>query len=204
MELWITKHGGKMKGIDSISTNCMLNPNCTERQGNEALVCSKCYSKKYLMLRPALRERLTENTGLLTNGIIDENDLPIINRAVFRLESFGDLINTTQMINYINLCYKNSQTTFALWTKNTHILYDIFETRMIEKPDNLIINFSSPILNMPITSDIPKYIDHVFTVYEKKYLKDHDVNVNCGAKNCLKCKICYTKGTDYFVNEILK
>lgn len=204
-ELWITKHGGKMKGIDSISTSCLVNPFCQQRQCNKDMVCSKCYSKKYLTLRPSLREKMLYNTELLTSRILTDDELPLLNAAIFRFESFGDLINETQLQNYINICLKNKRTTFALWTKNPWTAKNIFNAMKIEKPENLIIILSSPLLNeqVEITDDM-WFVDHVFTVYTKKYAKDNGIDINCGAKNCLKCQLCYQKGTEFYINEILK
>lgn len=43
------------------------------------------------------------------------------------------------------------------------------------------------------------FIDKVFTVF------DHDNgHINCGAKACAKCGLCYTKNETVFVNELLK
>jgi hypothetical protein len=44
----------------------------------------------------------------------------------------------------------------------------------------------------------------VFTVYDKAYSKQHNVEINCGARNCLTCHKCYEHNDIFFVNETLK
>ena len=57
--------------------------------------------------------------------------------------------------------------------------------------------------------DIQKYKDmglkcKVFTVYDKKYLKENkDVVINCGARSCITCQKCYTSKEEV-INEIQK
>lgn len=202
-QLHITHHKGKMTGINSISTSCMLNPYCQERQKHTTLVCYKCYAKKYLRLRPNLREKMAHNTELLTEKLLNDRQIPIINDLYFRLESFGDLINETQAINYLRICELHPKTTFALWTKNLRILENVFTE--FKKPENLIINYSSPELNKQTpVDDLPEWVDHVFTVYDKKFAEDNNVPINCGAIHCLSCLKCYEHGGDKYINEILK
>ena len=61
---------------------------------------------------------LERNTKILTGRILKEAEIPMINASFFRFESFGDLINVTQVINYFHICKKNKHVHFALWTKN--------------------------------------------------------------------------------------
>ena len=205
-DLHITTHNGKMKGIESISTSCLLNPYCRNRQTWEGAVCQKCYSKKYLSLRPSLREKLVTNTELLSEQLLEDSDFPLLNAYVFRLESFGDLVNETQLKNYIALCNKNPHVNFALWTKNLWICENVFTNQMILKPNNLVIIYSSEFLNKAADIDrcIHWYVDHVFTVFTKEFVKDNDIYINCGAAKCLACLLCYSKDTEFYINEILK
>lgn len=204
-KLHITKHKGKMTGIDSISTSCLINPYCIARREQKGTVCQKCYAKKYLLLRPSLRDKMAINSELLTFQVLKDSELPILNNLVFRLESFGDLYNDIQLINYINLCNKNPHTMFALWTKNIHICSQVFDDMKVEKPNNLVIIYSSPLLNKKdMNFEYVTYVDHVFTVYQKKFAKDNDIQINCGANKCIECLKCYAKDTDFYINEILK
>lgn len=204
--LWMTDHQGKMTGINSIGTSCANNPWCIKRRENEDSVCSKCYASTYMKMRKALKKRLEDNAEILTNRLLKDREIPVTNAAVFRFESFGDLYNVTHLANYVFICERNPYTRFGLWTKNTWILNELFNECKIKKPDNLSIIVSSPKLNEVMEIDKEKYwfVDHVFTVYDKNFIKTNDVNINCGARDCLGCQRCYYRDTEFYVNEKLK
>ncbi len=203
--LWQTTHSGKMKGISSIGTSCANNPHCIARRQNGESVCSKCYAATYMKMRNALKDHLEGNAKILSTRILADNELPVITDPIFRFESFGDIYNAFHLTNYVNICKKNPNTRFALYTKNTWILDEVFNKNGIKKPNNLSIVVSSPLLNKPIKLCRERWlVDHVFTVYDKKYIAENDVAINCGAKNCLSCQICYHTGGDFYVSEKLK
>ena len=199
MKLHITTHSGKMEGMQSIGTSCRTNPNCIKNAKVKGSVCEKCYAQRYTGMRPGLEKHLESNTKVLTSEIIPKDELPIINACYFRFESFGDLHNTTQLINYFNICKKNPDVKFALWTKNPHIVKEVAD----QKPKNLQILVSSLMLNTPVDISKMPYIDKVFTVYDKETIKKKGININCGARNCLACHKCYKKG-NVVINEKLK
>ena len=204
--LWMTEHSGKMTGINSIGTSCANNPWCIKRRENKESVCSKCYASTYMKMRKALKKRLEDNAEILTNRLLRDREVPVTNAAVFRFESFGDLYNVTHLANYVLICERNPYTRFALWTKNVWILDELFNECKIKKPDNLSIIVSSPKLNEVMRIDREKYwfVDHVFTVYDKYFIKTNEVVINCGSRDCLGCQRCYYKNTDFYVNEKLK
>lgn len=204
--LWMTDHQGKMKGINSIGTSCAENPFCIERRKNGDSVCSHCYAATYMKMRKSLQKHLAENANILTTRLLKENEIPVTNAQIFRFESFGDLYNTTHLANYVLICERNPFTKFGLWTKNTWVLDELFNKNGIKKPDNLSIVVSSPMLNKEIELDKEKFwfVDHVFTVYDKQFIAKHNVNVNCGSRDCLGCQRCYHRDTDYHVREKLK
>lgn len=204
--LWMTEHSGKMTGINSIGTTCATNPHCIKRRENGDSVCSHCYAVTYMKMRKALQKHLEDNYDILTTRLLSGNEIPTTNANVFRFESFGDLYNVTQLANYVLICERNQFTNFGLWTKNTWILDELFNENKIKKPENLSIVVSSPILNKQMDLDREKYwfVDHVFTVYDKKFIIENEVEINCGARNCLGCQICYHKNTDFYVREKLK
>lgn len=203
--LHITNHTGKMAMIHSISTTCLNNKLCLARMNNNETICSHCFSvatqKRYSKLTAALQH----NTEVLTSAIIPVEYLPEINDRFFRLESFGDLNNEVQVINFFNICAKNPDTDFALWTKNPWFIQKAIDLGY-SKPDNLNIIFSSLFLNQVNDAFTARYtfIDKVFTVYDK----DHagSVDINCGARDCWSCKRCYRhhSGPVEYVNELLK
>ena len=197
------KHTGKMEGIQSLSTSCIANPICEKRRKCGESICSHCYAATLQKLRPTLRECLKRNYEELQNPIPIEQ-LPRINQDVFRLESFGDIASQTQFKNYINLCLKNSETRFTIWTKNPEIMKRVFDSG-IKKPKNLEIIASSKNVNEIQDFSGYDFIDKVFTVFSKSYLKDHpEVVINCGGKHCRSCMLCYGNGNTREINEILK
>ena len=204
--LWMTDHSGKMKGINSIGTSCANNPYCIKRRENGESVCSHCYAATYMKMRKNLKEHLEENAAILTTRLLKENEIPVTNANVFRFESFGDLYNATHLENYVLICERNPYTKFALWTKNTWILDELFNKNNVKKPKNLSIIVSSPMMNKQNEIDRAKmwFVDHVFTVYDKKFIAENNIDINCGARNCLGCQICYHNDTDFYVREKLK
>lgn len=198
-------HEGKMSGMVSLSTSPLKNEYCIRRYQNKDAICSHCFSMALQKMRKQLADKLMRNTELLTGSVISVEDMPVINSAYFRLESFGDLNNEVQVINYFNLCRKNKNTTFALWTKNPFIIRKAIANGH-RKPSNLIIVYSSPCMNKQVNVEVLKtvypFIDKVFTVYDKEHAEN--VNINCGANHCLSCLKCYKKRTATIINEKLK
>ena len=199
-------HQGKMIGMMSLSTSCTCNTYCKKRSENKETVCSYCYAQRQMKIYKNLEKCLIKNTEILTQKVLEDYELPIINALYFRLEAFGDLNNTTQVINYFNLCKKNPGVRFALWTKNLWLIDSVINHDHINKPRNLNIIYSSPFLNESNENIFVLYpfIDKVFTVYEKEFIKKNDIEINCGAKNCLTCAKCYKKNKLKYINEKLK
>lgn len=204
--LWMTDHTGKMEGINSIGTSCLDNPFCIERMKNGDSICSKCYARTYMKMRKALKERLNGNFEILTTHLLEDREIPVTNAQLFRFESFGDLYNVTHLENYLLICERNPFTKFGLWTKNIWILDEVFNKNGTKKPDNLSIVVSCPLLNKQMELEKEKYwfVDHLFTVYDKEFIAANNIDINCGARSCMKCQICYHKDTEFYVNEKLK
>lgn len=194
-----TKHTGKMTGMQSLSTSCKTNPNCEKNAKIEGSVCQKCYAQRQMKMYKNMSAAFEKNAEILTKRIIPNEDLPIINACYFRFESFGDLHNSTQLVNYFNICKKNPDVHFALWTKNPWIVAEVAD----QKPKNLQIIVSSLMLNKQIDISNMPYIDKVFTVYDKETIDKEGININCGARSCLACHKCYKKGNK-IINEKLK
>lgn len=214
--VYTNKMTGKMTWMCSASTSPLCNPFCCQRRQGKLLewdlkysnltpedkpryVCSNCYSCRRMF--PSQKEFLKDTTMFLTGKIHSSESYPVLNAGYFRLESFGDLINEIHFENYCNLCEKNPQTKFALWTKNPFIIDPVLKRR--KKPENLIIVQSSPFLNVEIK---PAYdfVDKVFTVYTKDFITDNNVQINCGKKRCMECKLCYEKNGCTYIREKLK
>ena len=159
-----------------------------------------------MKMRKSLREHLADNSKILSETLLEGREVPVTNELIYRFESFGDLYNATHLKNYVTIATRNPYTKFALWTKNIWILDEVFNKEGIEKPENLIIIISSPLMNKTMAFDREKYwmVDHVFTVYDKDYIASNDVEINCGARNCLSCRKCYTDDSVFYINEQLK
>ena len=203
-----TAMSGKMAGLWSLSTSTLLNPQCAKNAAVVGSICSKCYARAMLKLRKSLREKLEINTRILTAVIIPFECLPVINNLYFRFEAFGDLMTSKQVVNYFNICKKNPAVSFALWTKNPHLIQAAIDTYKIEKPQNLNIIYSPLFMNVNNGKTIIKkypFIDKVFTVYTLQYVQDHpETVINCGGRSCINCLNCYKKGGNVYVNEMLK
>lgn len=197
---------GKMTGMPAITTSMLCNAHCQKLSNIIGTVCEKCYTMKYLKSRPAVEKCYAENTDLLTSSIIPIKQLPFINAAMCRLETFGDIVNTTHLQNYVNLIKKNNHCMFSLFTKNYTVVFDYFKTH--KQPKNLSIVISSLIINEPFELEfLPDYLTNVkiFTVYSKPFAKGNNVAINCGKNRCVDCRRCYTKNKNpIYVSEILK
>lgn len=207
----ITNHSGKMKGIRSISTAITCNENCLRNRKIKGSICAKCYAGRYVGMRKYLRENLERNYTNLTTRVLEDFELPTINDKIFRFESFGDLANTTQVHNYYNICEKNANTQFAIWTKNPHIL--LATNRKI--PSNLNIMISSLMVNYEnsnfecIQSKLAKLGAKkenvkLFTVYEEQFANENGIEINCGARSCITCMKCYSQNDITKLCEKLK
>lgn len=206
-------HNAKMAGMVSFSTSCMLNPHCLERMKNGYSVCRYCFAAMQLKRQATNREKLERNTELVKNTVISESYIPIIDGFdKIRLEAFGDLQSWQQAETYMNIARANSGKPVALWTKNPQYLWQALEKNGFNKPDNLIVIYSSCTVNQPAANVRNLYImpngkpmiDKVFTVYTKEHATANKVNINCGARNCNGCGRCYSHDTETEVNEILK
>lgn len=197
------KHNGKMKGMQSLSTSSLCNKYCQAYSKDPEKVCYKCYAQTQMKCYTNMQKCFENNTKILTSTIINKDYLPYINTVVFRLEAFGDVNNETQVINYFNLCKKNKHVKFALWTKNPGII-DRTIKHGNTKPKNLQIVLSSHYLN--VQADVNKwdFVDKVFTVYTKDYIKENNINTNCKAESCLACQKCYHKSNEVYINEELR
>jgi hypothetical protein len=204
-----TDHTGKMTGLCSISTSCMCNENCAKRRNIKDSICSRCFSATMQKRMNTLQAVLIENYNALTTTLIPVEDMPMLYSpsGLFRLEAFGDIATTIQVVNYFNFCIYNPHLKFALWTKNPWIIEQAMKEYNLEKPSNLRIIGSSYMINEPMEKFFKKYdfIDNLFTVYRKKYAAENNIDITCGARSCAKCRKCYDGTHETFeIRELLK
>ena len=197
-----TKHSGKMSGMVSISTSVTTNERCKKNAELKGSICEKCFAAKQMKVFPSMEKPMAENQRILTSEVLPLEMLPTINNLYFRFEAFGDLNNATQVKNYFNMCYKNPRVKFALWTKNPdYIAVAIADG--YKKPDNLNIVLSSLFINVERKKTFD-FADKIFTVYDADYIEKNNVEINCGARNCFDCGLCYEKNGVEVINEKLK
>ena len=207
-----SNHTGKMEGICSISTSVVLNPFCQKQQAVGGSICSHCFAEAMMKMYAALEEKLARNTKVLTESIIPEDQLPdTTGLKIFRFESFGDLNNETQLQNYLNIVKKNPMTRFTLWTKRYSLVKDYFGKHDV--PENFTLIISSLMVNkkMPLTflkecGKFKKGQLKSFTVYDYDYIKEHysEMNINCGSRFCMGCRLCYDLNDVEEISEVLK
>lgn len=197
-----TSHSGKMQGMVSISTSVTTNERCKKNAQIKGSICEKCFAAKQMKIYPSMENCMVENQRILTSEILPMEKLPTINNLYFRFESFGDLNNATQVKNYFNICYKNPRVKFALWTKNPDYIAEALADGY-EKPSNLNIVLSSLFINQERKNPF-SFVDKVFTVYDQEHIEKNSVEINCGAKNCFSCGLCYEKNGVQTINEKLK
>jgi hypothetical protein len=168
--LHISKGAFKMESINNISTNTLTNEYCIKQKDKKDIICNKCYSFTTLNFRKSMVTLLENNSKLLSNSIIEWDNLPRIFDLYFRFDSHGELINITNLENYVNIAKKNPKTTFTLWSKRFDIIKKFFDNN--KKPSNLILIYSNPTLNNPLKK-IPKYFDKTFNNVVKLSYKNY-------------------------------
>ena len=193
-------HQGKMMGMYSLSTACFCNERCVRNAQIKGSICEHCFAMQLIERQQSMKDPLEQNYKILTSEIIDWEDLPIINALYFRIESFGDVANVTQCINYMHLIQKNPNVFFAWWSKNMDIVNQMFKETGYEKPAN--VNFiQSSLFVDKATRPAYWFVDKVFTVFDEETIRERDIQINCGARSCLKCLLCYHKNDVVYVNE---
>lgn len=200
-----TEHKGKMSGMVSLSTSTLENKECECHASVKGSICEHCFARNLLNQRKSMNPALEQNYLILNSVVIPVELWPLLNYRFFRNESFGDLGSTTQCMNYFNFMYRNSETSFGMWTKNYKFIRAAIEEHGYKKPENVQIIVSSLFLNIQLNIKLYKYADKVFTVYDKAYLKEHpEIKINCGKKHCLSCLNCYRDNDVIYINELLK
>ena len=189
-------HDAKMQGVISLSTYIGNNVFCQARCNNcDNAICKYCYAASLTNQRYHLKMKLIRIMAILTNIELSKSDIPVIDRELypfFRLESFGDIVNTIQVNNYNLIALVNSNINFTWWTKNPGIIQHAIDDGMVLS-NNIVIGLSSLYLNTPEIDKARKYpfIRFLFTVYDDNYISEHNIVINCGAKHCISCGICY-------------
>lgn len=195
---YTTKHTGKMSGLVSLSGDINSNPICMGRQKIAGSICAACFAAN--MFDDArgryrgVNDAFKRNSEILCSRLLADDEIPRFDPARFpllRFAAYDDLANVTQALNYIKIARKNPEIKCAVWTKNPGILARAF--RVSPKPDNLQVVLSSMGLNRPAAGVRFDFVDKVFTVYDPATIEAERIDINCGARSCFKCRLCYEK-----------
>ena len=198
-KLHITTGSGKMEFIPSINTSTLLNPFCNKMRAkmNKSIICSSCYAARNEQLYPSLIPALERNADLYKRILLD-TELPRLNFALARFDSYGEVHNEIHILNYFNIARKNPETVFGFWTKRKDLIKKVLA--MVAKPANVILIHSSTKKNK--VEKLPAGYDKVFTAHKKSDLKPSIV-INC-SHSCNDCRLCYSHNDVVFINEIAK
>lgn len=189
-------HDAKMQSVISLSTYVGNNTFCLARCNHcDNAICKYCYAANLTNQRYHLKMKLIRIMSILTSIELQACDIPVIidnEFKYFRFESFGDIENTLQFKNYNLIAAVNSGVNFTIWTKNPGIIQAAINAGL-QLANNLVIGLSSLYLNTPELNKARKYsfIRFLFTVYDDEFIKDNNIVINCGAKHCVSCGICY-------------
>lgn len=182
---------GKLLGLKAISTNTATNIFCIiqNKSKNKNSICNKCYSHTMLnTFRKNMQASLERNSNLLSNNILNDNQIDFYNELYIRYNAHGELINLTHLHNLVLIVLKNSNTKFALWTKRKDFIKKYFDKN--NKPTNLILIYSNPKINNIINpKDKPIYFDKTFNNVNHDYKKElqNCTGQKCFIDNCMKC-----------------
>ena len=197
-KLHVTKGSNKMNGVFSINTPTTGNAFC-EAMSKTDSVCASCYAQRYETIRPNIVKAFKRNAKLLTSKVFEP---PRFNYQFMRFHSFGELINKVHFFNFVKIALVNPETIFTLWTKRKNIVQEYIRKGGVV-PSNMILIYSNPRLNHEMKKP-PKGFAKVFNVHHKKKANESGININCGSKSCLDCRLCYSLNNVEVVNEIKK
>lgn len=201
-KIHISKMTGKLDGFQAISTNTMTNEYCIKQnaKNDNNNICKHCYSHTMLRsYRKNMQPSLQRNSNLLSDRILNTEELPTVLNAFFRFNAHGELINETHLINLVNIALHNPHCNFALWTKRNDIIAKYFKSN--DKPKNFILVYSNPKISN-ILEKLPKHFDKTFNnVLEH----EHTEKQNCTGQQCKSCLLCYQhNGVSTIVEKVKK
>ena len=201
---------GKLKDIPAVNTSPLDNPFCEAMSHVEGAICKYCYSRKMVAgIRKNCRSGWKANGEELSSRILTVSEIKALRleekapHGIVRFSAHGEIINWKHAYNMIKIAQLYPALIFGLWTKRLDILNEVFVKAEIEKPDNLVVIYSNPFVDkecsiIAIQAMYP-FVDKVFSVMSKD-----NGDVNCGARSCATCKLCYSKDTTNVVIEKLK
>ena len=184
-ELAWSKMSGKMVGIPALNTDTTTNKFCIAKSKDKDSICSECYSWNMLKtFRKNAVPRFQLNSNLLSERVLEMNELVRPKGNNVRFNAHGELINTNHVQNLVNYALFYPKVTFTLWTKKKALIRSFFNKH--NKPKNLILIYSNEIVGT-VYKSVPTHFDKVFNVVNSDLQ-----SVNCTGK-CIDCMMCYTQ-----------
>lgn len=205
----ISEMTGKLIGVPAINTSPLDNPFC-EKMSKTDSICAKCYSCRMVSgIRKHCREGWKDNGNILSTRLLSTAEIRALHLeskapfGIVRFSAHGELINYKHAYNLIKIAQLYPALTFGLWTKRLDILNEVRVEFEIEKPNNLVVIYSNPFVDkdcyiIAIQAMYP-FVDKVFNV-----VSNNSDSVNCGARACATCKLCYSKKTTSVIIEKLR
>ena len=203
----------KMKGIESLSTYKKTSNICSFLSQHDG-ICKKCYAEKSLKLyKSSLTPALIYNTLLLKYIDLDPAQIPYTNNKYFRFEAFSDLQSAKHLKNLMQVCKKNKNTIFTLWTKAGYKLINMMNDENIKKlPSNFNIVISEFYINKKTDQEYLKNLQtclyssqaiknkytnalKCFCVFDNEKARQESKMFLCKNK-CINCLKCYKKTKD--------
>ena len=195
----------KLDGFYSLNTSTLNNSFCKKMFSSELedLICVDCYAKTLEKRYFKKTDKLDINARILSGSILLWDHVPFYPLlSVLRIHSLGELINDVHFINVILIAKKNSHCTVSIWTKRPDIVRRVLKSGYA-KPDNLILIYSNPRVNMDVEIKPPEFFDKVFNNYTADFAEKNDIDLNCH-RTCKDCMICYRHNNIEQIRELVK
>lgn len=218
--LHISSHTGKLADMHSLSTSCLDNPNCEKRRKIPGSICEVCFSVKTQEQYSSLEKQLIKNGKILRSHLLSDDELPLLNDIISRVESFGDVSfgeeGIIQARNYIRYVKHNPLTTFGWWSKNLGIIHTAlklegYDADKGEKPGNVVFIVSALYKNkawgIKNWKRVFPWVDKEFVVLSPEFVvenPEYESLINCGARQCMACRICYSNNDVTTIYELEK
>lgn len=195
-KLKITEGTGKLQDIRSLNTSPLQNDFCMI-MANSNCICSKCYSIDSLRTyRKGCDKAWARNGEILTAEVYPESELPFLNDAIFRIHSHGEVIDMTHLRNILGLARRNPQTTFSFFTKRKDLVKQLEDG---EIPENVVMVYSNAVMDRVMQEPPPRF-HKTFNVVTSSEVAP----INCGARSCATCQVCYKFNTAKVIVELEK
>ena len=187
---------GKLAGVDGLTTS-PNNPGCKARAKIKGSICSKCYAMATLKQYKQCENAWQENARILSLPLSDASIEKIAlglraKSGLVRFESHGDVISRQQVVNYFRIACRRPDLKFAIWSKVPALFNGLVA------PSNLVCILSTLFIDAAPKS-LPAPFHKSFTV-----LSEDSDKINCGARNCATCRVCYSRDTTSELFELAK